>query len=291
MSTHEDPQITSNSETKVFTTSSEKARLAVSDLDDLFSSANFKSVLEMTCEDKALTLKTSATAARGLFRAYVSQTDSMSWTCYRRNYFTVVCRLELHAGFAQGEIKLHRSSSAARVKAMGLKLSACTFGNDPTYVELTQQAYKKRELPRNDAGIGIVEVIPALSAVGGQVARIASTSEVNQIPMTSPDTSSELCSRQYRDPERDCIVTGWTFERVQYKHATTNSGTRNATQQFFRLVIEVFADIRGQDSEEPVWIKVAQQFSDKIIVRGAQPRRFRQSRLAGSTRLSTSLQL
>ncbi|CAI4214835.1 unnamed protein product [Parascedosporium putredinis] len=72
--------------------------------------------------------------------------------------------------------------------------------------------------------------------------------------------------------------TEHTFERIQFKQATANNGKRRAAQQYYHLVVELWADIgtqgdmgrradvghRGGDQ----FIRVAYRRSAKMIVRG-----------------------
>ncbi|TKA37879.1 hypothetical protein B0A55_13703, partial [Friedmanniomyces simplex] len=41
--------------------------------------------------------------------------------------------------------------------------------------------------------------------------------------------------------------------------------------QYFHLIAELFADVRKDGSDTPVWVKVAQRVSEKIVVRGRSP--------------------
>jgi meiosis-specific transcription factor NDT80 len=58
---------------------------------------------------------------------------------------------------------------------------------------------------------------------------------------------------------------------VQFKQATANNGKRRASQQYFHLIVELFADVRKENSDTPTWVKVAHRVSEKIVVRGRSP--------------------
>ncbi|KAH6666010.1 hypothetical protein B0J14DRAFT_678618 [Halenospora varia] len=59
------------------------------------------------------------------------------------------------------------------------------------------------------------------------------------------------------------------FERIQFKTATANNGKRRATQQYYRLFVELFADL-GPQSADP-WVKVALRMSPPLVVRSRNP--------------------
>src|SRR5262249_47401556 len=74
--------------------------------------------------------------------------------------------------------------------------------------------------------------------------------------------------------------TEHTFERIQFKQATANNGKRRAAQQYYHLLIELWADVGTHQS--PQWVKVAQRKSAKMIVRGRSPGHYQTDR-RGST--------
>ena len=64
-------------------------------------------------------------------------------------------------------------------------------------------------------------------------------------------------------------VTEHSFERIQFKQATQNNGKRRAAQQYYHLVIELYADVGTRAKER--FIKVAFRKSAQMIVRGRSP--------------------
>ena len=46
---------------------------------------------------------------------------------------------------------------------------------------------------------------------------------------------------------------------------------RRGSQQYFHLIVELFADVRKEGATEPNWVKVAKRTSEKIVVRGRSP--------------------
>jgi hypothetical protein len=58
-----------------------------------------------------------------------------------------------------------------------------------------------------------------------------------------------------------------TFERLQFKTATANNGKRRAAQQYYEIVINLYANVSHQKSP----ILVATCNSDPLVVRGRSP--------------------
>jgi len=74
--------------------------------------------------------------------------------------------------------------------------------------------------------------------------------------------------------------TEHTFERIQFKQATANNGKRRAAQQYYHLVVELWADVGTRTSEQ--FVRVAYRRSAKMIVRGRSPGHYQTER-RGST--------
>ena len=59
------------------------------------------------------------------------------------------------------------------------------------------------------------------------------------------------------------------YERLQFQRATLNNGKRRAQQQYYHLVVELYADIgRGP---RPEWHKISTKQSEAVVVRGRSP--------------------
>jgi hypothetical protein len=75
------------------------------------------------------------------------------------------------------------------------------------------------------------------------------------------------------------------FERIQFKSATANNGKRRAAQQYYHLVIDLFADIGGTMGVEGRWVKVAERISAPVVVRGRSPGHYQDDRRGSSSSL------
>ena len=83
-------------------------------------------------------------------------------------------------------------------------------------------------------------------------------------------------------PPQGSHATEHTFERIQFKQATANNGKRRAAQQYYHLVIELWADVGSQPQGNDQFIKIAYRKSAKMIVRGRSPGHYQPER-RGST--------
>jgi hypothetical protein len=61
-----------------------------------------------------------------------------------------------------------------------------------------------------------------------------------------------------------------TFERIHFQKATANNGKRRAQQEFFHVVVELWADVGRMGVSER--IEIATRHSAQIVVRGRSPR-------------------
>ena len=256
---------------------------------------NLEVLLVMTCEGQEVTPEVHAKVEKGFFPAPGDQ----KWTCYRRNYFSVNCSFELHPNINNARMYLKRNSATEQVQAMGMRLSAAVDGSGGKNIELIQHTPKRDNGPKNK--INVVKVSP-MPTSGGRQEHTLSPHTAFQIPMSTflpTGTVPGPCLPFQNTPERGSPPasathtpqisasypyggagshlpmpgqsTSHTFERVQFKQATANNGKRRASQQYFHLIVELFADVRKDGSDNPIWVKVAQRVSEKIVVRGRSP--------------------
>lgn len=257
---------------------------------------NLEIVADMTCEGQTVTPEVHAKVEKGFFLALTDQ----KWTCYRRNYFSVVCSFELHPNINNGRMHLKRANSSEQIQAMGMRLSAAVDGSTGKSIELIQHTPKRDNGPKTKIEVTKVSPTPsvgrsehtvsphgiyavpmqtfhATGAVPGPYLPLQNTGEVSTSSTSSsqtPQLSSQYPSYSSTGAPHLAIgnqTTTQTFERVQFKQATANNGKRRASQQYFHLIVELFADVRKDGSDTAVWVKVAQRVSEKIVVRGRSP--------------------
>ena len=212
---------------------------------------------------------------KGFFKA------DQDWTCYRRNYFSVACSYHLKTeGGSDVEpenllLSCH-SLSHEPVEAFSMCIAAKADGEDGKSIELVKHTPKrdkgpmsspdKKELRPNPSGnLGI---FPTGTAFGAAVA-------THGYDPTGPGGLGGLGG----DAQQNVA----SFDRIQFKKATANNGKRRAAQQYFHIVVELFArvtnKVKGSSSNpEPEWIKIAHRVSDKMVVRGRSPGHYQDER-------------
>ncbi|KAL9106976.1 MAG: hypothetical protein Q9187_008493 [Circinaria calcarea] len=78
------------------------------------------------------------------------------------------------------------------------------------------------------------------------------------------------------------------FDRIQFKKATANNGKRRAAQQYFHIVVELFAKIPKGQSSDTQWVKIAARWSAPMVVRGRSPGHYQDDRRNSSTSMGPS---
>ncbi|KAF2438996.1 p53-like transcription factor, partial [Karstenula rhodostoma CBS 690.94] len=175
------------------------------------------------------------------------------WTCYRRNYFTVICSYLLQPSGSFGQLYFYNrgddvgTPTRKAVKALSMCIRAEVAEVDGTgkSIELIQHS------PKRDRG-SVVSIIP--------------------VPMWPTTETTEHANKRWSlllQDVRDPWIHG--FDRIQFKQATANNGKRRAKQHYFTIVIELLCDIRENAESNPVWITVAQRRSEPVVVRGRSP--------------------
>ncbi|KAL8735210.1 MAG: hypothetical protein Q9166_001086 [cf. Caloplaca sp. 2 TL-2023] len=206
------------------------------------------------------------------------KTDS-DWTCYRRNYFSVACSYTLNPYNANLEpLSVRRArgdTSQVKVQSFAIGISARVDGEDGKQIELVQHTPKRDKGPTGQPER--TKLLPHTGAysiysehVGGLSPRSGLSSDYDTAyPPTSPNNQQSQ--------------TVATFERIQFKNATANNGKRRAAQQYFHIVVELFAETSSSQSAEAQWIKVASRISAPMVVRGRSPGHYADDRRGSST--------
>ncbi|GAA5809808.1 hypothetical protein MFLAVUS_003223 [Mucor flavus] len=168
---------------------------------------------------------------RGFFRA------DQDWTCYRRNYFQVSSTFDVHGMnyLIQGpEVPclLRKTDTQEFLQVDYFSIGVCArVTNHDKKIELVQHT------PKRDKGPQMIPE-PRPVRAGGNL-HLASVGSNHNIV---------------------------TFERLQFKTATANNGKRRAAQQYYEIVVDLYANFpRG----EP--IRVATCTSAALVVRGRSP--------------------
>ncbi|MCJ1260292.1 hypothetical protein MMC22_000152 [Lobaria immixta] len=210
---------------------------------------------------------------KGFFKA-----DS-DWTCYRRNYFSVACSYTLKppSGFTSEPLYLNRSNSATseHIRALAICITARVSGDEGKAIDLVQHT------PKRDKGpLGRPEKIKLMPMPPGSLGHYTEPAGLSPGSQLTSDYDSAYPTSS---PNSQQNQTTANFERIQFKNATANNGKRRAAQQYFHIVVELFAEVSSSQSSEGQWIKVASRISARMVVRGRSPGHYSDDRRSSST--------
>ncbi|KAG9243446.1 NDT80/PhoG like DNA-binding family protein-like protein [Calycina marina] len=186
------------------------------------------------------------------------------WTCYRRNYFSLNCSYSLLPAVPTGSIHLIQHGGAtSQVYGFALSIAAVVDGRDGKAIELVQHTPKRDKGPQEKPGRITLAPRPPPPPMG----------------MYSGDNSlggNRSIYDQGFGPNPGQPATEATFERIQFKNATANNGKRRAAQQYYHLLVELFADVGSQHPDR--YIKIATRMSAPMVVRGRSPGHYQSER-------------
>lgn len=198
------------------------------------------------------------------------------WTCYRRNYFSCVCSFSLSPHYPNMSLHftLSTSQQTYTVQGFAMSISAVVADNDGHSIELVQHT------PKRDKGPIMkpekVRMVPKVSQTPHHPLSVYGHGDGGLSTRGYDPTYVGAAGSQGAGPYQ----TEHTFERIQFKQATANNGKRRAAQQYYHLVVELYADVGSPNSEQLV--RVAYRRSAKMIVRGRSPGHYQTER-RGST--------
>ena len=194
------------------------------------------------------------------------------WTCYRRNYFSCVCSYSLSPYHPATPLQLHLPASGGNhppynVCGFAMCISAVVADNDGHTIDLVQHT------PKRDKGPIVRPERVRLSPKPSQAAPHSLGALYGQADAGLG--ASSRYDQGYTQQGPQC-PTEHTFERIQFKQATANNGKRRAAQQYYHLMIELWADVGAQAPDS--FIKIAYRKSAKMIVRGRSPGHYQSER-------------
>lgn len=195
------------------------------------------------------------------------------WTCYRRNYFSCICSYSLSPHYPNTTMQYapNGSSTSYQVFGFAMSISAVVSDSDSHTIDLVQHT------PKRDKG-------PVQKPE--KVRLTAKQPQQTPHPLLYQDHHSigggsrPLYESGYGQSAQGSYPSEHTFERIQFKQATANNGKRRAAQQYYHLVVELYADVGTQAQDQ--FMKIAQRKSAKMIVRGRSPGHYQTER-RGST--------
>ncbi|CAG8562421.1 11133_t:CDS:2 [Ambispora leptoticha] len=168
---------------------------------------------------------------RGFFLA-----DS-DWTCYRRNYFQISSAFSITLNGTTHPLNESEVPCLIEVEGQFHTVTQFLLGitarvsNSDKKIELVQHT------PKRDKGPQMVP-IPKTIRAGGN------------LNLSSVGSNSNIV----------------TFERIQFKTATANNGKRRAAQQYYVVLVDLYAQVESGETH-----RVATSTSAALVVRGRSP--------------------
>ncbi|KAB5523868.1 hypothetical protein GE09DRAFT_482400 [Coniochaeta sp. 2T2.1] len=194
------------------------------------------------------------------------------WTCYRRNYFSCICSFSLTPDYHGQTMQFTTSGSTFPVHGFAMCISAMVADSDTHSIDLVQHTPKRDKGPI--AKPDKVRLGPKPAQAPGY----------NQMGLYGQPDTGLPSSRPYEQgfgQGQAQLPTEHTFERIQFKQATANNGKRRAAQQYYHLIVELYADV-SEAGPQPQWVKMGHRKSAKMIVRGRSPGHYQSERRGSS---------
>jgi meiosis-specific transcription factor NDT80 len=184
------------------------------------------------------------------------------WTCYRRNYFSLNCSYAIQPSVPSATIHLvENGRCGSQIYGFAMSIAAVVDGRDGKAIELVQHTPKRDKGPQEKpARVTLAPRPPASHGMFGESGIGGSSRGYDQAFGQNPNQPAVEA----------------TFERIQFKNATANNGKRRAAQQYYHLLVELFADVGPQRSDR--WVKIAYRMSAPMVVRGRSPGHYQNER-------------
>ena len=196
------------------------------------------------------------------------------WTCYRRNYFAVNVSFGLTPWTPNARLYLDQGNGKApeQIQSMAVSLAAAIDGSAGKTIELIQHTPKRDKGPQLPMKKELLApTAPGKShdhsAYGMSNFHQSSAAPGPQLPLQTESDSSQ----QYSPTSHANSNSQHAFERIQFKSATANNGKRRAQQQYYQLIVELWANVQNPRDNDARWIKIAAKLSSPVVVRGRSP--------------------
>ncbi|KAI0176065.1 p53-like transcription factor [Hypoxylon sp. FL1284] len=221
----------------------------------------------LTSESNPIKIEINGTIDKGFF---MSEGD---WTCYRRNYFSCICSYGLTPYYPSMTMQYmpNGSSKVYQVFGFAMSISAVVSDSDSHTIDLVQHTPKRDKGPVQK---------PEKVRLAPKQPQQTPHPLLYQDHHNMPGGSRAMYDGGYGQSAGGSYGSEHTFERIQFKQATANNGKRRAAQQYYHLVVELYADLGNQTQDQ--FMKIAQRKSAKMIVRGRSPGHYQTER-RGST--------
>jgi meiosis-specific transcription factor NDT80 len=196
------------------------------------------------------------------------------WTCYRRNYFAVNVSYTLNPWTNANNSRLYLDQGNGKpqepIQSMAVSLAAAVDGSAGKTIELIQHTPKRDKGPQLEMKKELLAPTPPGKNHDHSTYGYHQSSSASGplLPLQSIEGDS---SQSYSPTSHTNNNHQHPFERIQFKSATANNGKRRAQQQYYHLIVELWANIQNTRDHEPRWVKVAAKLSHPVVVRGRSP--------------------
>ncbi|CRG91420.1 hypothetical protein PISL3812_08468 [Talaromyces islandicus] len=204
------------------------------------------------------------------------------WTCYRRNYFSVTCSFNIQPWDPSSTHLIHQGPGQhhERIKGFAMSISAVVSGSENETRELVQHTPKRdKQSEKKPERVQLQPYCP--SVLGSNAGSSSSMFGLSR----SGNTMQFDCNPQYSMSNTQPPMQH-TFERIQFQKATANNGKRRAQQQYYNLVVELYANVGKNGSAN--WVLIASKRSDEMVVRGRSPGHYKDNRRDSSASMGDS---
>ncbi|KAF1838272.1 p53-like transcription factor [Decorospora gaudefroyi] len=223
----------------------------------------------VTCEGSTITPNIEAKIEKGFFYS-----SDRVWTCYRRNYFSVNVSFGLSPWTPNARLYLDQGNAKQpeQIQSMAVSLAAAVDNATGKTIELVQHTPKRDKGPQLTMKKELLAPTPPgknheHGGYGLNSFHQSSTVAGPQLPLQSDNDASQ----QYSPTSHANSNYQHSFERIQFKSATANNGKRRAQQQYYHLIVELWANVQNTRDSEPCWVKIAARLSHPVVVRGRSP--------------------
>lgn len=197
------------------------------------------------------------------------------WTCYRRNYFAVNVSFGLAPWTPNARLYLDQGNGKQQeqIQSLAVSLAAAVDGTAGKTIELIQHTPKRDKGPQLPMKKELLAPTPPgknhdHGGYGLSTFHQPSNAPGPQLPL---QTESDTSQQPYSPTSHATSNYQHAFERIQFKSATANNGKRRAQQQYYHLIVELWANVQSPRDPEPRWVKVAAKLSSPVVVRGRSP--------------------
>ncbi|KAF1357490.1 p53-like transcription factor [Lizonia empirigonia] len=215
----------------------------------------------ITCEGTTVVPTLDAKVEKGFFFS-----GDHIWTCYRRNYFAVNVSYGLSPWISNSRLYLDQGNGKKpkQIQSMAVSLAAIGDSGGKT-IELIQYTHKRNKGPRLSMKKELLAPTPPRNSHGH------CEYGLDNFHPHLPLQKESDCSQQSSPTSHGSSSYQHGFERIQFKSATANNGNSKAQQQYYHLIVELWANIQSPGDNEPKWFKVAARSSYPVVVRGRSP--------------------